>query len=155
MDNMFHSYKESTSVRDLAMEETFIKHTEWFSDKGRPYIVPCGKFLKEKLLSDQIYQGITGTAPGFYAPQGRSLRLAVQDEQLNNKLHTFEYNGLKITNLEMETSAIYGLSKLLGHQAVSLNVIIANRATTSFTKSTKEAVDKLIVFGLNQIAQNV
>ncbi|MDO4228590.1 MAG: nucleoside phosphorylase [Capnocytophaga sp.] len=155
MDNMFHSYKESLSVRDLELEEAFIKHTDWLLDKGRPYIVSCGEILKEKILNETIFQGITGTAPGFYAPQGRILRLQVQDSKLNDKLHSFRYKNLRITNLEMETSAIYGLSKLLGHQAVSLNVIIANRATSTFTKDTKKAVENLIVFGLNQIAKNV
>ncbi len=155
MDNMFHAYKDSPSVRNLELEEAFIEHTQWFSDKGRPYIVSCGENLKEKIITNTVFQGITGTAPGFYAPQGRMLRLAVQDPELNDKLHSFNYNGFRMTNLEMETSAIYGLSKLLGHQAVSLNVIIANRASGTFTKDTKKAVENLIVFGLEQIAKNV
>lgn len=155
MDNMLHSYADSTSVRDLALEEAFITHTDWFSDKGRPYVVACGQSLKEKILAPNVFQGITGTAPGFYAPQGRSLRLSVQAPDLNDKLHDFHFKGLRITNLEMETSAIYGLSKLLGHQAVSLNVIIANRASGTFTQDTKKAVENLIVFGLNQIAKNL
>lgn len=152
---MFHAYKDSPSVRNLELEEAFIEHTQWFSDKGRPYIVSCGENLKEKIITSAVFQGITGTAPGFYAPQGRMLRLAVQDPELNDKLHSFNYNGFRMTNLEMETSAIYGLSKLLGHQAVSLNVIIANRASGTFTKDTKKAVENLIVFGLEQIAKNV
>ena len=155
MDNMFHSYADSRQVRDLEMEEAFINHTNWASDKGHPYIVSCGEVLKQKILTEDVFQGITGTAPGFYAPQGRRLRLAVQDPYLNDKLHSFNVNGLRMTNLEMETSAIYGLSKLLGHQAVSLNVIIANRANGTFTKDTKKAVENLIIFGLNQIAKNV
>lgn len=152
MDNMFHSYRDSASVREIEIEEAFIKHTDWLSDKGRPYIVACGEKLRDKLLSDEIYQGITGTAPGFYGPQGRQLRLAVQDIHLNDKLHTFSFNNLKITNLEMETSAIYGLSKLLGHQAVSMNAIIANRALGAFTKDTKQAVENLIQYALPRIA---
>ena len=152
MDNMFHSYRDSASVREIEIEEAFIKHTDWLSDKGRPYIVACGEKLRDKLLSDKIYQGITGTAPGFYGPQGRQLRLAVQDIHLNDKLHSFSFNNLKITNLEMETSAIYGLSKLLGHQAVSMNAIIANRALGAFTKDTKQAVENLIQYALPKIA---
>lgn len=155
MDNMFHAYKDSSSVRNLELEEAFMKHTQWFPDKGRPYIVSCDENLKEKIMTEAVFQGITGTAPGFYAPQGRMLRLAVQDPELNDKLHSFHHNGFRMTNLEMETSAIYGLSKLLGHQAVSLNVIIANRANGTFTKDTKKAVENLIVFGLNQIVKNV
>lgn len=152
MDNMFHSYRDSASVREIEIEEAFIKHTDWLSDKGRPYIVACGEKLRDKLLSDKIYQGITGTASGFYGPQGRQLRLAVQDIHLNDKLHSFSFNNLKITNLEMETSAIYGLSKLLGHQAVSMNAIIANRALGAFTKDTKQAVENLIQYALPRIA---
>ena len=142
MDNMLHAYKEA-----------FMAHTQWNTDKGRPYIVGCGETLKQRLLTDKVFEGITGTAPGFYGPQGRMLRLPVQDPTLNDKLHSFNYKGYRMTNLEMETSAIYGLSKLLGHQAVSLNAIIANRAAGTFTKDTKKVVENLIVYGLEQLAK--
>ena len=153
MDNMFHSYKDSPKVREIAMEEAFIAHTSWNPLKGRPYIIACGQELKKRLLTDKVFEGITGTAPGFYGPQGRVLRLPVQDPELNDKLHSFNHNGHRMTNLEMETSAIYGLSKLLGHQAVSLNAIIANRPTGTFTKDTKKVVEDLIVYGLEQLAK--
>lgn len=153
MDNMFHSYKDSPKVREIAMEEAFIAHTSWNPLKGRPYIIACGQELKKRLLTDKVFEGITGTAPGFYGPQGRVLRLPVQDPDLNDKLHSFNHNGYRMTNLEMETSAIYGLSKLLGHQAVSLNAIIANRPTGTFTKDTKKVVEDLIVYGLEQLAK--
>ena len=153
MDNMLHAYKDAPKVREIAMEEAFIAHTQWNTDKGRPYIVGCGETLKQRLLTDKVFEGITGTAPGFYGPQGRMLRLPVQDPTLNDKLHSFNYKGYRMTNLEMETSAIYGLSKLLGHQAVSLNAIIANRATGTFTKDTKKVVEELIVYGLEQLAK--
>ena len=153
MDNMLHAYKDAPKVREIAMEEAFMAHTYWNTDKGRPYIVGCGETLKQRLLIDKVFEGITGTAPGFYGPQGRMLRLPVQDPTLNDKLHSFNYKGYRMTNLEMETSAIYGLSKLLGHQAVSLNAIIANRATGTFTKDTKKVVEELIVYGLEQLAK--
>ena len=153
MDNMLHAYKEAPNVREIAMEEAFMAHTQWNADKGRPYIVGCGETLKQRLLTDKVFEGITGTAPGFYGPQGRMLRLPVQDPTLNDKLHSFNYKGYRMTNLEMETSAIYGLSKLLGHQAVSLNAIIANRAAGTFTKDTKKVVENLIVYGLEQLAK--
>ena len=153
MDNMLHAYKDAPNVREIAMEEAFMAHTQWNTDKGRPYIVGCGETLKQRLLTDKIFEGITGTAPGFYGPQGRMLRLPVQDPTLNDKLHSFNYKGYRMTNLEMETSAIYGLSKLLGHQAVSLNAIIANRAAGTFTKDTKKVVENLIVYGLEQLAK--
>lgn len=153
MDNMLHAYKDAPNVREIAMEEAFMAHTQWNTDKGRPYIVGCGETLKQRLLTDKVFEGITGTAPGFYGPQGRMLRLPVQDPTLNDKLHSFNYKGYRMTNLEMETSAIYGLSKLLGHQAVSLNAIIANRAAGTFTKDTKKVVENLIVYGLEQLAK--
>ena len=153
MDNMLHAYKDAPKVREIAMEEAFMAHTQWNTDKGRPYIVSCGETLKQRLLTDKVFEGITGTAPGFYGPQGRMLRLPVQDPTLNDKLHSFNYKGYRMTNLEMETSAIYGLSKLLGHQAVSLNAIIANRAAGTFTKDTKKVVENLIVYGLEQLAK--
>ena len=153
MDNMLHAYKDAPKVREIAMEEAFIAHTQWNTDKGRPYIVGCGEALKQRLLTDKVFEGITGTAPGFYGPQGRMLRLPVQDPTLNDKLHSFNYKGYRMTNLEMETSAIYGLSKLLGHQAVSLNAIIANRTAGTFTKDTKKVVEELIVYGLEQLAK--
>ena len=153
MDNMLHAYKDAPNVREIAMEEAFIAHTQWNTDKGRPYIISCGETLKQRLLTDKVFEGITGTAPGFYGPQGRMLRLPVQDPTLNDKLHSFNYKGYRMTNLEMETSAIYGLSKLLGHQAVSLNAIIANRTAGTFTKDTKKVVEELIVYGLEQLAK--
>ena len=153
MDNMLHAYKDAPNVREIAMEEAFMAHTQWNTDKGRPYIVGCGETLKQRLLTDKVFEGITGTAPGFYGPQGRMLRLPVQDPTLNDKLHGFNYKGYRMTNLEMETSAIYGLSKLLGHQAVSLNAIIANRAAGTFTKDTKKVVENLIVYGLEQLTK--
>ena len=153
MDNMLHAYKDAPNVREIAIEEAFMAHTQWNTDKGRPYIVGCGEILKQQLLTDKVFEGITGTAPGFYGPQGRMLRLPVQDPTLNDKLHSFNYKGYRMTNLEMETSAIYGLSKLLGHQAVSLNAIIANRAAGTFTKDTKKVVENLIVYGLEQLAK--
>ena len=153
MDNMLHAYKDALNVREITMEEAVMAQTQWNTDKGRPYIVGCGETLKQRLLTDKVFEGITGTAPGFYGPQGRMLRLPVQDPTLNDKLHSFNYKGYRMTNLEMETSAIYGLSKLLGHQAVSLNAIIANRATGTFTKDTKKVVENLIVYGLEQLAK--
>ena len=153
MDNMFHSYQDAPKVREKSIENAFVKHTNWCMDKGQPYIVECRQELKNKLISEKTFLGMTGTAPGFYGPQGRVLRLAVQDANLNDKLHNFNYEGVRMTNLEMETSAIYGLSKLLGHQAVSLNAIIANRANGTFTKDPKQAVKNLIEYALDKLSE--
>ena len=111
---------------------------------------PC-KLLENKFESPEVFKGLTATAGGFYGPQGRVLRLPLQDPDLNFKMDTFDYNGLKITNFEMETSVIYGLSKLLGHNALSLNAIIANRANGTFSKHPKQTIEKLILYALNKI----
>ena len=97
---------------------------------------------------------MTATAGGFYGPQGRVLRLALQDTALNSKMDSFNYQGTRITNLEMETSAIYGLSKLLGHHACSMNAIIANRATGNFSKNPKKVVDDLILYTIDKLTKS-
>lgn len=148
MDNLLHSYKDSPKVRERAMEDAFIAHTQWNMDKGHPCIVQGSEALLEKLYSSEVFKGITATAPGFYGPQGRRLRLIPQDEHLNEKLESYAFNGYKVTNMEMETAAIYGLSKLLGHQALSMNAIIANRPAGTFSADPGKAVEKLIQYAL-------
>lgn len=150
MDNMLRSYQiENISKHEI--ENAFVSQTNWDAKKGRPYCTSCSEVLEKKMESSVILKGITATAPGFYAPQGRVLRLALQDADLNNKMDAFEFEGNKITNLEMETAAIYGLSNLLGHQALSLNAIIANRATGDFSKNPEKATEDLIAYVLGRI----
>lgn len=152
LNGMLHSY-QIIPVTNPNIEDAFIKQTDWQSNKARPLIINNSEILEKRLESNIIFKGMTATAGGFYGPQGRVLRLPVQDPSLNHKMDTFNFNGLRITNLEMETSAIYGLSKLLGHHAVSLNVIIANRANGDFSKNPGEAVKKLIIYTLNKIVE--
>lgn len=151
LDNMMRSYVMD-DITNIAMEDAFIEHTNWDIRKGRPYFIKNDHWLEEKLNSDIIFKGITGTAGGFYGPQGRVLRLALQDPNLNSKIDSFDYKGQRITNFEMETSAIYGLCKLLGHKAVSLNTIIANRANGTFSEDPYAAVDELIMYTLDKIS---
>jgi uridine phosphorylase len=150
LDNMLRSYLID-AVTEKAIEEAFIQHTNWDVKKGKPYIITGSQVLEEKLTSDHIFKGFTATAGGFYGPQGRVLRLDIQDPSLNSKMDSFNFEGIKITNLEMETSAIYGLGKLLGHECLSLNAIIANRANGDFSSNPYEAVDQLINFVLNKL----
>ncbi len=152
MDGMLHYY-DSKHVRELDMEDAFIKHTHWDADKARPYIVKNSDYLEKILLTDEVYSGITGTAGGFFGPQGRVLRLALSDPDMNKKMDSFEYNGVRMSNLEMETSAIYGLSKLLGHNACSMNAIIANRANMTFSEDPYKPVDGLIEYTLNKFLE--
>ncbi len=150
MDGMLHYY-DAIGVRELEMEEAFIKHTNWDHNKARPYIVKNSDFLEKILLTDKVYSGITGTAVGFFGPQGRVLRIPLYDPEMNKKLDSFEYNGVKMSNLEMETSAIYGLAKLLGHNACSMNAIIANRANMTFSADPYVPVDGLIKYTLDRL----
>ena len=137
---------------DEDFSEAFMKHTQWFSKKSSPYVVSADTELLQLFDSENIIKGCTTTNVGFYGPQGRVLRLPLQDKTLNDKIASFEYNGIKITNLEMETAGIYGMSKLLGHRALSLNAIIANRPKGTFSKKPKEAIHKLIQHTLEVLA---
>ncbi len=150
LDGLLHSYAEE-SIFEKEIEDAFISHTNWHKNKARPYIIKGSETLAKKLVGPEVIEGFTATAPGFYGPQGRILRLAIQDPNLNNKIDSFNFNGLKITNLEMETSAIYGLSKLLGHKAISMNAIIANRANGTFSKDPYKTVETLIKYTLDKL----
>lgn len=152
LDNMLRSYLID-EVTSYAIEEAFINHTKWDIRKGKPYVVKCSEKLEKLIESDKISKGITATAGGFYGPQGRVLRLEIQDPELNGKMDNFNFDDNKITNLEMETAAIYGLSALLGHNALSLNAIIANRASGTFSEDPYKAVDELITYTLNKLVE--
>ena len=150
LDNMLRSYLID-AVTEIEMENAFEKHTHWDARKGKPYAISCSEMLEDKIFSNKMHKGITGTSGGFYGPQGRVLRLGIQDEALNDKLADFNFEENKITNLEMETAAIYGLGKLLGHNCLSLNAIIANRASGTFSSDPYKAVDELIAYTLEKI----
>jgi uridine phosphorylase len=152
LDNMLRSYLIE-EISDYAMEEAFLHHTNWDIRKGKPYVVRCSAKLEKLIDTDYIHKGITATAGGFYGPQGRVLRLPIQDAGLNGKMDIFNFNGKRITNLEMETAAIYGLSALLGHNALSLSAIIANRATGTFSDDPLAAIDKLIAYTLDRLVK--
>jgi len=150
LDALLHFY-DSTHVQDLDFQQSFVKHMNWAEEKSLPYVISNNTDLASKFKSKQLLEGITATNIGFYGPQGRVLRLQTSDEQMNEKLSAFRFRESVITNLEMETSGIYGLAKLLGHRAVSLNAILANRATGAFSKNPKETVDSLIAYALECI----
>lgn len=152
LDNMLRSYLID-EYSETEIEYAFIHQTNWDLRKGRPYVIAGSKSLEKRLESDTIFKGFTGTAGGFYGPQGRVIRLEIQDPELNSKMDRFNYNGIKITNLEMETAAIYGLGKLMGHNCLSLNAIIANRATGTFSEDPYKAVDELIIYTLNKLVE--
>lgn len=150
-DSLLHNY-ESEEIQQKELSEALQNHLELTPEMGMPYCVSCDEHLAQKFNSEEILKGITATNIGFYGPQGRVLRLPLRDRDLQKKITEFNYENKKIMNLEMETSGIYGLSKLLGHQAVSLNAVLANRATGEFSKNPKKTMKNLIEFTINRIA---
>ncbi|MDO1500612.1 nucleoside phosphorylase [Winogradskyella maritima] len=151
-DSLMHFY-DSDSILHQDISEALIAQTNWNSKKSAPYIVRCDSDLMTKLSSENTHIGFTATNVGFYGPQGRVLRLAVEDSKLNDKLASFNFEGKAITNLEMETAGIYGMSKLLGHKALSMNAIIANRATGQFSTDPAKVVDNLIKYTLDKLVE--
>ncbi len=149
-DSVLHFYSNE-SVQELDATKSFLQHTGWFAKKSVPYVISADASLAEKFSSSRTKSGITATNVGFYGPQGRVLRLPLQDATLNEKLATFTFKDLFITNMEMETAGIYGLSKLLGHKAVSLNAIIANRVSGEFSNNPAKIIEELIEYALGCI----
>lgn len=153
LNGMLHFY-QIDAIRKPKIEQAFIAHTNWSGEKAKPIFIDNSQMLESLLESDQVFKGVTATAGGFYGPQGRVLRLPLQNPELNTKMDNFNFETTRITNFEMETSVIYGLAKLLGHHACSLNAIIANRPNGNFSKDPKLVVEKLIVYTLDKLTQN-
>lgn len=151
-DSMLHFY-DVGDVIDMEFSQALVKDLNYAPNKGIPYVVPGDNQLAS-WFKEGYHSGVTLTNCGFYGPQGRVLRLKLQDPELNDKIAAFNYKGQKITNLEMETAGMYGLSKLLGHRSISLNAIVANRATGEFSTDSKKTVDHLIKATLDNIIAN-
>jgi uridine phosphorylase len=149
-DAVLNFYADRNKVADLAMEKAFMVHAHWSSLLPHPYFVRSSDDLFG-LFPPETCSGITISAPGFYGPQGRKIRLQPLDPGLNDKLESFRYRDLRITNYEMESSALFGLAQLLGHQAVTLCAMIANRASHEFTEDYRGVVNKLIKFTLEHL----
>ena len=143
LDNLMNYYEYQKSVKELEIIDAFVAQTNLDTKITIPYVFEGGPSLINK-FNDQFFKGITVTCPGFYGPQGRILRLGLKSPGLINKLTDFSYNQHRITNFEMETSAIYGLGKLLGHECLSVNAIVANRVVQQFSKDGNAAVESLI-----------
>jgi len=150
INGMLHSYKID-AIRNTDIEEAFVQQTNWHPNKAYPIVIKGSLKLEKTFESEKVHKGLTATAGGFYGPQGRVLRLAIQDEELNSKLDNFNFNGVRIANFEMETSAIFGLAKLMGHEAISLNAVIANRVLGTFSKNPGTVIKNLIIYTLNKI----
>ncbi len=150
-DGLLNYYKGRNEVCDLAMERAFIAHTGWNELLPKPYFIDADKTLFEH-FRDATVEGITVAAPGFYGPQGRWVRLQPQDPQLNEKIESFDYNGRRITNFEMEGSALAGLAALMGHRAATICTIIAQRIALDACTDYKPFVRRMIEMALDKLA---
>lgn len=151
-DGLLNYYQDLSKVNDNDLSEAFIKQTNWNKNLPYPYAIKGSETLINKIGFDQI-KGITATAPGFYGPQGRKLRLSPWVEDFNQQLTDFNHNGIRITNFEMETSALYGLGKLLGHETCTICAIIANRVAKKYSKDYHPAVENLIQLVLERLTK--
>jgi uridine phosphorylase len=149
-DGLLPFYKGLAAINEKELIDEFILQTNWNTEFNRPYMVKGSDELIQKIAFD-FHQGITATANGFYGPQGRKLRLELQQKDLNELLNKFTYKNHRITNFEMETSALYGLGKLLGHNTCTVCAIVANRMAQQYSKDYKSAVDKLINIVLERL----
>lgn len=151
MDGLLHFYEQSEKYRNLEMEDAFVTYANWDKNMSKPYFVECSTALLQKFSSEKTLTGMTATACGFYGPQGRNLRLKPYPETINEILSGFDYKGHQITNFEMETSGIYGLSKMMGHEALSINCIVANRPKGEFSKDAYKSIDQMIQYALEKL----
>lgn len=150
-DGLLNFYKGRNEVCDLEIEKAFMAHTGWNPLLAKPYFIDASRKLYE-LFKDSTKEGITIAAPGFYGPQGRWVRIEPADRDLNGKIESFEYSGRRITNFEMESSALAGLAALMGHEAATICTIIAQRIAGDAQTDYKPYVEKMITMALDKLA---
>lgn len=145
-DGLLNFYAGRNAVCDLAMERALINHLGWSGNicAPAPYVIDADNELIERIAQDDMVRGVTVACGGFFGPQGRQLRIPLADPNQNKKIESFEYDGLKITNFEMESSALAGLSRLMGHKATTCCMVIANRLTKKSDTGYKTHIDDLI-----------
>lgn len=143
LDNVLHYYLLENTAHEMDLQRDFIKHVGLESSNIVPYVAKGSSELLAH-FSHGYHHGITVTCPGFYAPQGRVVRAGLQFPELVNKLSGFQFENHRITNFEMETSAIFGLGKVFGHRCLALNTIVANRISKTFTADGKKSVENMI-----------
>jgi uridine phosphorylase len=151
LDGLLYFYEKHREVNEIAMRDAFIEQMEYPADLPKPYVVEGSKALFDR-LSEGYVQGITATASGFYGPQGRMLRMHLAHPELNRKLEAFNYQGWRVCNFEMESSALYGLGKMMGHNCMTVCAAIANRVTEQFAIDYHPYVQKLVVNTLERLA---
>ena len=150
-DGLLNFYAGRNEVCDLAFEKAFTQHMNWNPQLCAPYVIDAYKELTERIAGTDMVRGVTISCGGFYGPQGRELRIPLADPTQNEKVENFEYEGWKITNFEMESSALAGLSRLLGHKATTCCMVIANRLIKEANPNYKNSIDTLIKIVLERI----
>lgn len=150
-DGLLNFYAGRDDASDLELEEAFKQHVGWSLKMGNPYVATADTELTDRIATDDMVRGITIACGGFFGPQGRQLRLPLMDADLNEKIESFEYKGLWVTNFEMESSALAGLATLMGHRAVTCCMVIANRRAKKMETNYKGDIDGLIMRVLDRI----
>ncbi|WP_311440851.1 nucleoside phosphorylase [Hoylesella buccalis] len=150
-DGLLNYYAGRNEACDLEFEEAFKKHMDWNPQKGAPYVIDSDKETLNRVAGDDMVRGVTIACGGFFGPQGRELRIPLADPKQNEKIENFEYNGYRITNFEMESSALAGLAKLMGHKAMTCCMVIANRRAQKANVEYKNSIDGLIQIVLDRI----
>lgn len=150
-DGLLNFYAGRNEVCNLALEDAFTKHMHWNPQLCAPYVIEADEELTNRIGGDDMVHGITIACGGFYGPQGRQLRIPLADPDQNAKVESFEFEGMHITNFEMESSALAGLSKLLGHKATTCCMVIANRLIKEANTGYKSTIDNLIKEVLERI----
>lgn len=150
-DGLLNYYAGRNENCDLDFEEAFKQHMNWNPQKGAPYVIDADKKTLERVAGDDMVRGVTIACGGFFGPQGRELRIPLSDPDQNAKVESFEYQGYRITNFEMESSALAGLAKLMGHRALTCCMVIANRRAKEANTGYKNSIDGLIKIVLERI----
>lgn len=150
-DGLLNYYADRNRVCDLDIEQAFRTHMDWSPLKGAPYVATASPDLIEQIAGIDMLRGITIACGGFYGPQGRRLRMEIQDPDQNHKIESFRYHDLKICNFEMESSALAGLASILGHRAMTCCMVIANRYAQEMNTTYKNSIDDLIQIVLDRI----
>ena len=150
-DGLINFYANRDKHCDVALEKAFKEHVCWKDTMGNPYVAPADKTLLDQIAANDMVRGYTVACGGFFGPQGRQLRVPLADPDLNKKIESFEYDGLRITNFERESSAVAGLANLMGHKALTCCMVIANRLEKQVNSNYKNSIDDLIVKVLDRI----
>ena len=150
-DGLLNFYAGRDEASDLQLEAAFKKHVGWNLKMGNPYVASADPALIDRIAGDDMVRGITIACGGFFGPQGRRLRLPLMDPNLNEKIESFEYDGMRVNNFEMESSALAGLATLMGHHAMTCCMVIANRRAKKMETDYKGDIDGLITSVLERI----